>query len=122
MAKILVVDDSNLARSSVRKLLTPAGHEVIEAKDGEEGLKMLTQHSPDCLVVDILMPVVSGLNILEKLHSEGSDLPVVVVTADIQDSVRERCLELGAFAVINKPLLLQDLPGVVQEALKGKDR
>jgi len=119
MAVILVIDDSSLARTSVRKILSPENYEILEATDGEEGLKMLSQHSPDCVIMDILMPKVSGIDVLTKLHSEGSSIPVIIVTADIQDSVREKCLALGAFAVVNKPLLLQDLPAKVKMALEG---
>jgi CheY-like chemotaxis protein len=122
MAVILVIDDSNLARASVRKLLAPEGHEILEATKGEEGLEMISSHSPDCILLDILMPGVSGMDILSRLRSERSRIPVIVVTADIQESVREKCLELGAFAVINKPLLLQTLSGTIMEALKGKTR
>ena len=122
MAVILVIDDSSLARASVRKLLAPEGHEILEATSGEEGLEMISRHSPDCILLDILMPGVSGMDILSRLHSEGSRTPVIVVTADIQDSVREKCLELGAFTVINKPLLLKTLSGTIREALKEINR
>ena len=120
MAKILVIDDSSLARSSVRKLLTPEGHEILEAARGEDGLEMISSHSPDCILLDILMPGVSGMDILSRFQSEGSQIPVIVVTADIQDSVREKCLQLGAFEVINKPLLLKSVSGVIKKALEGK--
>lgn len=120
MAVILVIDDSSLARASVKKVLTPDGYEIIEATDGETGMDMLSRYAPDCVVMDILMPKISGIDVLKQLQSSGSNIPVIIVTADIQDSVREKCLNLGAFAVVNKPLLLKDLAATVREALKGK--
>jgi CheY-like chemotaxis protein len=122
MTLILVIDDSNLARSAIRKILAPEGYEILEASNGEEGTKMLSQHAPDCILMDLLMPGISGLDILRQLNSTGSSTPVIVITADIQDSVRSKCLELGAFAVVNKPLLFETLLGTVKEALVAKDK
>jgi CheY-like chemotaxis protein len=121
MTLILVIDDSNLARGAIRKILTPEGYEILEASSGEEGQKMLSQHAPDCILMDLLMPGISGMDILTQLNSTGSSTPVIVITADIQDSVRSKCLELGAFAVINKHLLFETLLGTVKEALVAKD-
>ena len=122
MGLILIIDDSSLARASIRKILAPEGYEILEASGGEEGLKMLSQHSPDCLLMDLLMPGIGGMEVLEQLHSTGSSPPVIIITADIQTSVRDKCLELGAFAVVNKPLLFETLLDTVKEALGAKDK
>ena len=122
MALILIIDDSSLARSSIRKILAPVGYEILEASSGAEGIKFLSEHSPDCILMDLLMPGISGMEILEQLHSTDSSPPVIIITADIQTSVRDRCLELGAFAVVNKPLLFETLPDTVKEALGAKDK
>ena len=122
MSLILIIDDSNLARASIRKILAPEGYEILEATGGEEGLKMLSQHSPDCILMDLLMPGMTGTEVLEQLRSTGSTTPVVIITADIQTSVRDRCLELGAFAVVNKPLLFETLLDTVKETLGKRDK
>jgi CheY-like chemotaxis protein len=122
MALILVIDDSSLARASIRKILAPEGYEILETSSGAEGIKFLSEHSPDCILMDLLMPGISGMEVLEQLHSTGSSPPVIIITADIQTSVRDRCLELGAFAVVNKPLLFETLPDTVKEALGAKDK
>ncbi len=122
MALILVIDDSALARSTTRKILEQEGYKIIEASDGEEGLKMLFEHSPDCVLMDLLMPGMSGKTVLEQLRSTDVHIPVIIITADIQDSVRDECLELGAFSVINKPLLFESLLNTVKDALGEKDK
>lgn len=122
MAVVLVIDDSKLARSGIRKILAPAGHEVLEAEGVQEGLELISRHSPDCILTDILMPEITGMDFLARLRSEGCQTPVIVTTADIQESVRDKCLEMGAFAVVHKPLLLKNILETVEEALKGKEK
>jgi CheY-like chemotaxis protein len=122
MAQILIIDDSSLARASIRKILAPEGYEILEASSGAEGIESLSEHSPDCILMDLLMPGIGGMEVLQQLHSTGSSTPVIIITADIQTSVRDRCLELGAFAVINKPMLFETLPDAVKEALGAKDK
>ncbi len=104
MATILIVDDSQFQRSFQRRALVAAGHTVVEAGDGAQALEIVAAERPDCVLVDLIMPGTGGLTLLETLRSREPDLPVIVVTADIQDQVRQQCLELGAFAVLHKPV------------------
>jgi twitching motility two-component system response regulator PilH len=67
-------------------------------------LEKIRNDSPDLVLLDILMPQVSGLSVLKKLESEDIEVPVIVITADIQDSTKRECLELGARDVFYKPL------------------
>jgi len=120
MAVILVIDDSNLARGAIRKILAPEGYNIIEASDGEEGMRMISKDSADCILLDLLMPGMSGTEILTQLHTTGFNTPIIIITADIQDSVRGKCLELGAFAVINKPLLFETLADTVKKAMLNR--
>jgi twitching motility two-component system response regulator PilH len=104
LAKILVVDDSAFQRHVIRRLVSRLGHDVVEAENGEIGLRVAAE-SVDiaAIVLDLLMPVLDGFGMLEGLQSAGCTIPRIVVTADVQAKSRERCLELGALAVIEKP-------------------
>lgn len=105
MAKILVIDDSAFQRRTLRKILNVDGHDIQEAANGREGLEMFAQFDPDCIVLDILMPDLNGLSFLKEIREQGATTPVIVLTADIQDTTSQECLKLGAKDVVHKPLL-----------------
>lgn len=119
MAKVLVVDDSKFSRGMTTRSLSQGGHEVVEAADGELGLEAVRRHAPDCVVLDMLMPVLDGPGFLGRLRGEGSTLPVVVSTADIQASSRALCEGLGVSGFLNKPARAEDLLRCVESALLG---
>ena len=122
MAVVLIIDDSPTELHLFQNMLEKAGFDTLVADSGEEGLKAARTARPDCILMDLLMPGMTGTEVLEQLRSTGSTTPVVIITADIQTSVRDRCLELGAFAVVNKPLLFETLLDTVKEALGEKDK
>ena len=105
MALILLVDDSLFQRRIIKSLLNKLDtvDSIIEAGNGVEGLKVLETEQPDCIFSDLAMPEMDGIQFLEELSKRDCQIPVVVLTADIQKSVRQRCVELGAFAFMNKP-------------------
>lgn len=117
MALILVVEDAWLSRRMMSKVLENDGHTILQATNGREGLEMVRGHNPDCIFLDLLMPEVDGLDVLKTLQDEGSKIPIVVITADIQQSTRQQCLELGAIAVINKPSQPPELLQALNTAL-----
>ena len=121
MALILIVDDSSTMRKAIRKIVKAEGHDTLEAPDGREGLEIAATHAPDCILLDLIMPEVDGLEVLKALRERGSKIPVVVLTADIQEIVRKECLELGATAFINKPLIGNKLLDTIQKALGFKE-
>ena len=117
MALILIVDDAAFTRRMIRKVLVAQGHEVLEATNGQEGLEMATSHAPDCILTDLLMPVIDGFGLLEALRDRQSKTPVIVISADIQEGVRQRCLELGAAGFVNKPPKEEELRQVLLQVL-----
>ena len=121
MALILIVDDSLTMRRAIRKIVKAEGHDTLEAPDGREGLEIAATHTPDCILLDLIMPEVDGLEVLKALRERGSKIPVIVLTADIQEIVRKECLELGATAFINKPLIGIKLLDTIQKALGFKE-
>lgn len=117
MASIMIVDDSKLTRNVLQELLTSDGHEVIEATNGLEAIKMIAEKTPDCIILDILMPEMDGFEVLEELKNRAQKVPVVIHSADIQKTTRQRCFRLGAFSFTNKPLKKEVLLQAVHEAL-----
>jgi len=119
MARVLVIDDSKFSRGMTSRILREAGHEVLEACDGERGLEAVREHNPDCVVLDLLMPVLDGPGFLGRIRGEGSELPVVIASADIQASSRRMCEELGISGFVNKPVRADELCPCVQRAIRG---
>ena len=117
MALLLIVEDSWLSRRVLCKMLQQKGYETVEAASGPQALEMLPRISPDCILLDLLMPEMEGREVLKILREQGSKIPVIVVTADIQKTTRCECLELGAIAVINKIPDSEELTGWVEKAI-----
>ncbi|NMC48660.1 MAG: response regulator [Desulfovibrio sp.] len=105
MPTILIADDSMFQRFQIARTATQAGYDVIEARDGQECLRLVVEKRPDVLLLDLNMPVLDGLTVLERLGADKV-MPawVFVITADIQDTTRKRCLDLGARDCLNKPV------------------
>lgn len=117
MTTILVVDDSAFSRGRVVAALAPLGCRVVQAVDGQDGLAACDVHSPDVIITDLLMPTLDGFGLLRGLRDRGSRAPVIVISADIQDSSRRTCQELGAVSFLNKPFQAQELAAKVQAIL-----
>ncbi len=112
---ILVIDDSRYTRLPIVKFLQSQGYSVLEAENGSAALEVVASQKPDVIISDLLMPEMDGYALLEHLRTDGNPIPVIVITADIQDSTREKVLQSGALAVMNKPANLTKL----LELLKG---
>lgn len=117
MTLLLIVEDSWLSRRVLCKILKEKGYEILEAASGPEALEILRSKSPDCILLDLLMPEMEGREVLKILREQGSKIPVIVITADIQKTTRSECLELGAIAVINKIPDSEELTGWVEKAI-----
>jgi len=118
-AKILVVDDSGLARRLIRKILEELGHEVEEASDGAQALERYVLNRHDAVVLDLLMHGMYGVDVLQKLKQLNPSLPVIVVSADIQRTTRDQVKEAGAVAMVNKPVTREQLEEVLGVVLTG---
>ena len=117
MPTLLIADDSMFQRFQAAKAGRECGFTVIEAKDGEECLRQAREQQPAALLLDLNMPDPGGLAVMEVLSQELPDIAILVLTADIQETTRARCLELGAKGFLNKPVdaaaLLQALQSLV---------
>lgn len=104
MSRVLITDDSLLQRKTLSAIVTDVGHEVDTACNGQEALGKIQTNPPDCLLLDMLMPVMDGVQVLEALQARNITLPIIVLTADVQDWLKDRCLELGVTTFLNKPV------------------
>lgn len=117
MKKILLVDDSTFARNNMKRMLGDQ-FEIIEASDGMEGLESYFLNHPDLVILDITMPGVSGLDVLEQIRKVDSQARVVICSADVQEYSRVQASELGALAFIGKPITVDKLLAVVTPLLE----
>jgi signal transduction histidine kinase len=123
MAKVLLIEDSQLGRVIARDALEAGGHEVVEAEDGHQGLLACKEHQPDCIVLDLLLPRMDGHEFLRQLRGRGADVPVIVTTVDVQDATRAMCEEAGISTFLRKPFKSNELLACVRMglALRGVD-
>ena len=117
--KVLIVDDSGLARRLTRQYVEELGHSVEEASDGAQALERYVLNRHDVVILDMVMHGMYGLEVLTKLRELNPTLRVVVVTADIQKSTRYDVKAAGAAAIINKPLKRDELASVLGTVLSG---
>jgi len=117
MALVLVVDDSKTSRAYCRAILSSSGHDVMEASDGEQALDRMADQPPDCVVLDLFMPGLSGLEVMEVLGGRAEPTPIVVLTSSLDETDRQRCMRLGARAFVTKPVSCEELTRAVRDAL-----
>jgi len=114
---ILVVDDSQTIRRLINVELTSQGFRVAEAEDGETALQMASQERPDAIVLDIMMPGMTGLEVLAKLR-ETVQVPVLMLTGKDQDADKVRGLRSGADDYLVKPFNPEELAARVRAILR----
>ena len=120
-ARVLVVDDETDFRANVRHALEREGYAVQEAADGPEALKRLEAETYDLAIVDLSMPGMTGLRMLEALRAAGRAVPpTIVVTAFGDWGSYAQALELGAIAFLSKPLGMGDLLREVARVLAAR--
>lgn len=107
--KILLVDDSRFLRLANERALTRAGHQVLASADGEEGLRLAIEHKPDLVVLDMMLPKISGPDVLRALRKNPATtaIPVMVLTS-LPQSNEGRLISEGATAYFEKALLTLD--------------
>jgi two-component system, chemotaxis family, chemotaxis protein CheY len=117
--KVLLVDDSGLARRSTRRILEGAGYEVVEAEDGMSALERYFVEKPGVVMLDLVMKGMYGLDVLSKLRELDPGARVVVMSADVQTSSRDMVQAAGASAFLTKPAAPDDLLAAVERAFTG---
>ena len=114
--KILVTDDSKMARKMVIKILNDVLNEnveVFEGQNGQEAFDLYKEHLPEIVFFDLTMPVMNGFEALSKIKEFDKNAKVVIISADIQKLSMDKALQLGAFNFIKKPIDLEKMQQIL---------
>jgi DNA-binding NtrC family response regulator len=118
--KILVVDDELTVCKSIRQALVQEAYEVDMALSGEEALRKEAEKHYDVLIVDLMMPGLSGMDLLKSLKAQDPNSKIIMVTGYPTMKNTVQAMQLGAFDFLPKPFLPSDLRGIVARALSGQ--
>ena len=114
MTRLLLVEDDALLGDGIRKILVQRGDEVEWAQDGESALASVAEGGQELILLDLNLPGISGLDILQRLRSAGNDIPILVLTARGEVADRVRALDYGADDYLIKPFAIDELSGSVR--------
>ena len=118
MPCVAIVDDEEGIRKALSRLLRASGLEAESYANGQEFLDAAAEHRPDCVVLDLHMPGMSGLQVLRKIKATGQRLSIVVITAHDEPETREQCIDAGACAYLRKPLEDRLLLNAISAAMR----
>ncbi|MCG6948085.1 MAG: response regulator transcription factor [Acidobacteria bacterium] len=118
MSRVLVVEDDEAMAVALRDGFTYEGHEVTVARDGEAGLELARDSSPDIMILDVMLPKMTGLEVCRTLRGEGSELPIIMLTARGQEIDKVLGLKLGADDYVTKPFSFMELMARVEAVLR----
>ena len=118
MPKVVIVEDDDAMATALRDGFTFEGFEIALARDGETGLKLAREASPDLMILDVMLPKMSGLDVCKRLRSEGSVLPIIMLTARGQEIDKVLGLKLGADDYVTKPFGFMELMARVEAVLR----
>jgi len=122
MISVLVAEDNPVNRELLRELLEVQGYNVMEAADGQEALRMIEVNHPECLLLDIGMPVLDGFAVMRKIRENPgfATLAVLAVTAYAMQSDRENILNAGFDGYLSKPINARDLANEIECLLRKR--
>ena len=124
MSKIMLVEDDNNLREIYEARLLAEGYEIVSAKDGEEALALAVKEKPDLIISDVMMPKISGFDMLDILRStpETKNTKVIMMTALSQAEDKTRADKLGADRyLVKSQVTLEDVAKVAKEVLSGEE-
>ena len=122
MLSVAIVDDEEPIRKALRRLLRASGLEAEGYASGQAFLDASEAQRPDCVVLDLHMPGMTGLQVLRRLRAARPTLPIVIITAHDEPETREECLAAGACAYLRKPLEDRQLLNAISAATGGQAR
>jgi two-component system, cell cycle response regulator DivK len=109
--KILCIEDNNTNMILISRIVDAEGHDLIRAADGRRALEMLSDLTPDIILLDINIPGISGLELARRIREDArlAEIPILAVTANVLVGDREKCLEAGCDDYLPKPLDIRRL-------------
>lgn len=117
--KLIIVDDSRFQLHQLENALKDLDCEVKACLKAEDVLDELEKNKYDCVFSDLLMPEMDGFELTNKIRKKHPEQVIAVLTANIQKTAKEKCLELGINYFINKPFETEDLSSIIQELKQG---
>lgn len=118
MPKVLIVEDDEAMAVALRDGFDYEGYEVTLARDGAEGMRLATGATPDLIILDVMLPRVTGLDICKRLRTEGSTVPIIMLTARGQEVDKVLGLKLGADDYVTKPFSFLELMARVEAVMR----
>jgi DNA-binding NtrC family response regulator len=119
LEKVMIVDDERLVRWSLRQKCEEWGYAVVEADTGALGLRMAPREVPDLVLLDVRMPDLTGIEVLDQLKKNGDAAAVIMITADPQLDDVKAALKLGAFDFVGKPIDFDELHLTIKKAIQS---
>jgi CheY-like chemotaxis protein len=113
--KLLIIDDSTVNNILLQNILEDQGYYVRTALNGKEALEEIDKFSPDLIFLDLMMPEISGFQLLEEFQEKNIAIPVVIISAFNKDEYKEKAKQLGAKDYLLKPVNSRQLISVVQD-------
>ena len=117
--RILAVDDSATMRSLVQQTLGIGGYEVTLASDGKEGIDKFGDSSFDLVITDINMPVMDGLTFIRELRKRNTDIPILTLTTESEENIKQKGAEAGANGWIIKPYRPAQFLDIIKKVLQS---
>lgn len=120
MSTILIVDDTQMLRDYIAECLSFEGYNAVTARNGADGVHLATQNPPDLIICDVMMPGLSGYDVLEKLRSQPTtaEIPFIFLTALASHQDKQEGLRLGVSDYLTKPFSYDDLMTAINNKLK----
>ena len=118
MPKVLIVEDDNSMAAALKDGFEYEGFSVALAKDGATGLKMVSESTPDLMILDVMLPKMSGLDVCKQIRNEGNNIPIIMLTARGQEIDKVLGLKLGADDYVTKPFGFLELMARVEAVLR----
>jgi DNA-binding response OmpR family regulator len=120
--RILLVEDDEALRMGLQESLKYSGYEVLAASDGTEALRMGQETKPDLILLDVMLPGMSGYDVCRKLRDEGRQMPIVMLTARQDEFDKVHGFEMGADDYVTKPFSLNELLARIHAILLRGER
>lgn len=121
MAKIIIFDDEKNIRETIKDILTDEGHTVYESDSGLKGLITVRKEEIDIAIVDIWMPLLNGLDVMQKIRQIKPGVEVIIISGHANVDVAVKAMKNGAFDFLEKPLSMEKILSTVNRALNRSD-
>ncbi len=117
---ILIIDDSNELRALLESILQDSGYATLSASTAQESLNLLSAEQPDAILIDLELPDMSGIKVLQELNRRGINIPIIMMTAYGSEGTAARALKLGARDYLIKPFTMEEILFSIEQVLADR--